>query len=442
MARTQNLYAGEYTMSNDNMIALENPAKTIVDDQLTQFIRESAQQMLRVAVEAEVMDFINQHQDLNTSDGKRRVVRNGYLPEREVQTGVGTVKVKLPRTRDRNSDGDEVSIEFTSNLIPKYMRRTATLDVLLPLLYLKGISTGDFPSALEPMLGANAKSISPSVISRLKSDWYNELQAWQTRYLSNKHYVYWWVDGIYLKARMEDDKSCVLVIVGADEGGKKELVALIDGYRESKESWLSLLRDLKQRGLAQSPRCAVGDGALGFWGALQEIYPDTKQQRCWVHKTANVLDKLPKSQHGKAKSMIHDIYMAANKTDALNTWDEFIQQYEMKYPKATLCLDKDKDQMLTFYDFPAEHWVHLRTTNPIESTFATVRHRTKKSKNCFSRKTIMASIYKLCMEAEKRWRYLNGKKRLAQVINMEKFINGIHEKEVDKQDKSNSTLAA
>lgn len=427
-------------MSKDNIIALENPAKAIVNDQLTQFIRDSAQQMLQVAVESEVAQFMAQYKDLKVRNNKQRIVRNGYLPEREIQTGIGAISVKVPRVRDRDTSAH--SIEFNSNLIPKYMRRTATLDVLLPLLYLKGISTGDFASALEPMLGNHAKSISPSVISRLKSDWYDELTSWQARDLSSKHYVYLWVDGIYLKARMEDDKSCVLVIIGADSAGKKELVALVDGYRESKESWLSLLRHLKKRGLQQSPCCAIGDGALGFWGALQEIYPDTKQQRCWVHKTVNILDKLPKSQHEKSKSMLQDIYMAEGREDANNAWNEFISEYELKYPKAVSCLNKSKEQLLAFYNFPAEHWVHLRTTNPIESTFATVRHRTKKSKNCFSRKTIMASVYKLCREAEKRWRFLNGKKRLAQVINLEKFIDGIHIKEIKKCNENTSTLAA
>ena len=428
-------------MCKDSVITFTNPEKSLVEDALTTFLREQAQKMLRVAVEAEVDDFIKEHSELRLPDGKKRIVRNGHMPERNIQTGIGSVKVKAPRVRDRTT-GVENTINFHSNLIPKYMRRTATLDVLLPLMYLKGISTGDFQSTLEPLLGAGAAAISPGVISRLKSSWHDEFKDWQKRDLTKKNYVYWWVDGIYLKARMESDKTCMLVIIGADEYGKKELVALIDGFRESKASWLSLLRDLQSRGLHVAPRLAVGDGSLGFWGALEEIFPTTEHQRCWVHKTANVLDKLPKSLREKAKSYLHDIYLAETVKDAQNAWDDFIAKFELKYSRATECLKKDQDKLLTFYNFPAEHWVHLRTTNPIESTFATVRHRTRKSRNCFSRSTIIGSVFKLLMEAEKRWRFLNGRNRIAQVINFEKFVNGLHQTEEKyKQDKLQTEAA-
>lgn len=429
-------------MKENNVISFEDPAKSIVEDTLTDFLRESAQKMLHVAIESEVNDFIATYSEVRLANGHQRVVRNGYLPARDIQTGIGQVNVKVPRVRDRENDDDKII--FKSNLIPNYMRRTATLDVMLPLMYLKGISTSDFSSVLEPMLGENAKAISPNVINRLKQDWHDEYEEWKKRDLSKKRYVYLWADGIYLRARMEDAKSCVLVIIGADENGNKELVAMIDGFRESACSWKTLLNDLKRRGLTDAPKLAVGDGALGFWSALADVYPETKHQRCWVHKSANVIDKLPKSQQEKSKSMIKDIYMAETKADALIAWDDFVSNYHLKYPKAVECLQKEKDIMLTFYDFPAEHWVHLRTSNPIESTFATVRHRTKKSKNCFSRETIIASVFKLCLEAEKRWRKLNGStKRLAQVVNLDKFIDGIHESEVGKKEEvKQKTVAA
>ena len=418
-------------MKKDNVIAYANPAKLIVEDSLTIFLREQAQQMLQVAIEAEVAEFLSAHANQRLANGHQRVVRNGHLPKRKIQTGIGDVAVKMPRVRDRSNESE--SIRFHSNLIPNYMRRTATLDVLLPLMYLKGISTGDFQSTLAPLLGSDAKNLSPNVISRLKASWHDDYLAWQKRDLSQKRYLYWWVDGVYLKARMESEKTCMLVIVGADESGKKELVAMVDGFRESKESWLGLLQNLQQRGLTQAPRVAVGDGALGFWGALTEVFPATQHQRCWMHKMANVLDKLPKSQREKAKSMLQDIYMAATEREARGAWNDFIEEYQLKYTKAVDCLLKDKNQLFTFYHYPAEHWVHLRTTNPIESTFSTVRHRTKKSRNCCSRTTIIASVFKLMQEAEKRWRLLNGKQRIAQVIKFEKFIDGVHESELDNQ---------
>lgn len=413
-------------MKKDNIINYQNPLQNLVTDALSNFLRSSAQKMLQLAIEEEVQNFITSYQDKLLNNGNKQIVRNGYLPERNIQTGIGEMAVKVPRVRDRGKE----NISFTSNLIPQYMRRTVTMDVLLPLLYLKGISTKDFADSFEPILGSRPKNLSPNVISRLKAGWHDQYLLWQRRDLSKKKYVYFWADGVYLQARMESEKNCILVIIGVDEYGKKEVVAIDDGFRESKESWQGLLLDLKSRGLKQAPKLAIGDGALGFWGALTEEYPDTLQQRCWVHKTVNILNKLPKSQQAKAKQMIHNIYMAASREEAESAWKKFISAYSAKYPKATECLLKSEKELLAFYDFPGEHWIHLRTTNPIESTFATVKHRTRKSRNCFSRNTIIAATYKLFMEAEKRWKPLRGKNRIAQVINMEKFIDGIHENEI------------
>jgi putative transposase len=425
-------------MNKNNVIDYKNPSQNIVTDVLSDFLRNSAQQMLQLAIEEEVQTFILAHEDRMLTNGNKQVVRNGYLPERSLQTGIGNVSVKVPRVRNRGKD----NIKFTPSLIPKYMRRTVTMEVLLPLLYLKGISTKDFADSLEPILGSKPRNLSANVISRLKAGWHDQYLSWQKRDLSNKKYVYFWADGVYLQARMESEKNCILVIIGVDEYGKKEVVAIDDGFRESKESWRVLLLDLKNRGLNHVPKLAVGDGSLGFWGALTEQYPDTVHQRCWVHKTANVLNKLPKSQQAKAKQMIHNIYMATSKEDAESAWKKFISTYETKYPKVVECLSKNEEELLAFYDFPAEHWIHLRTTNPIESTFATVKHRTRKSKNCFSRETIIAATYKLFMEAEKRWKPLRGKHRIAQVINMEKFIDGIHENEINNDNLNEKKYAA
>lgn len=415
-------------MSNNKVARFENPTKELVNDSLSDFLKESAQKMLKVAVEAEVNEFLVPYNTMCLSNGSKRVVRNGYLPEREIQTGIGNIKVSVPRVRDRNNN----EISFSSNLIPQYMRRTKTIDVLLPLLYLKGISTKDFSSSFEPILGFNPKNISPNVISRLKEGWYDEYIKWRRRDLSDKKYVYFWADGIYLQARMESSKNCILVIIGADDVGNKEIVAIEDGFRESKESWSSLLLDLKKRGLTYAPKIAVGDGALGFWGALTEVYPATVHQRCWVHKTRNILNKLSKYQQEKAKEMIHEIYMAATKKESEIAWKKFVDIFSAKYPKVVECLVKDQKELLSFYDFPAEHWIHLRTTNPIESTFASVKHRSKKSKNCFSRRTVLASTFKLLLEAEKRWRPLRCKSRIAEVINLVKFIDGVSENEIEK----------
>ena len=441
MEQHNNLSDRKYTMNKNNAINLNNPVPTVVEDHLTTFLRERAKEMLMVAIDQEASEFISSYADEKLNNGQQRVVRNGFLPTRCIQTGIGNIDVKVPRVRDRSPEA-ESHIRFCSNLVPKYMRRSASLDVFLPLLYLKGISTGEFQRTLSPLLGEKAKNLSPKVISGLKQGWYRDYEKWQQRSLAEKEYVYFWVDGIYLSARMESEKTCLLVIVGADKDGNKELIGMHDGFRESKASWLELLNDLKARGLKKAPHLAIGDGGLGFWGAIAEAYPSCQTQRCWVHKTANVLDKLPKSLQSKAKDNLHQIYLAETRKEADKAWDKFISTYQAKYPKAVNCLTKDKQELLQFYDFPAEHWRHIRTTNPIESTFSTVRHRTKKSRNCFSRQTILACVFKLMLEAEKRWRPLSGKKRIIQVINLEKFIDGVHHQEVKNKENNNISKIA
>ena len=347
-------------------------------------------------------------------------VRNGYLPERAIQTGIGSIQVKVPRIRDRGGQG----IKFTSGLVPPYLRRSKNIEELLPVLYLKGISSGDFSDALTAIVGPAAAGMSSSTICRLKEDWSIEYDQWRKRDLSKKRYIYFWVDGVYLKVRMED-KQCLLVIIGADEFGNKELLSVEDGFRESEQSWNEVLIDLKNRGLKIGPKLAVGDGALGFWNALHKVYGDTKQQRCWMHKTGNILNKLPKTLHSRAKQHIHDIWMAETKEDAEKCFDFFAKAYQVKYPNAAECLTKDRDSLLAFYDFPAEHWHHLRTTNPIESTFATVRLRTGKTRGCLSRKTGLTMVFKLMLSAQKRWTRLRGNNRVAEVIRGVNFKNGI-----------------
>jgi putative transposase len=424
-------------MKEDNVIAFKKPET--INDLLTEVLRKGSRQLLAVAIEAEVEEFLAQHANYRTEAGKARFVRNGYLPEREIQTGIGGVMVQVPRVRNREAFTKD-GLRFGSSIIPKYLRRSASLNEFLPLLYLKGLSVNDFVEALTPLVGSCAKNLSPGVISRLKAEWEGEYEGWRKRDLSDKRYVYLWADGIYLQARMEEAKACVLVIVGVNEKGDKELLAIEDGERESKESWLALLQDLKRRGLKHAPKLAVGDGALGFWGALTEVYGTSRHQRCWFHKMGNVLDKLPKSQQAKAKSQLQEIWMSATREDAYKAFDVFIETYQSKYPKATDCLQKDKEELLAFYDFPAEHWVHLRTTNPIESTFATVRHRTYKAKGCFSRTTILTMVFKLTESAQKRWKRLKGFSYLADVIDGVKFING--ERQSEKNDLVNEMRIA
>ena len=394
------------------------------DDSLTDVLREGARALLAQAVEAEVAEFFARHADRTTADGRRRIVRHGHLPERSIMTGIGPVAVRQPRVRDRAGDQGE-RIRFSPNILPRYARRTKSLEALIPILYLKGISTGDFEEALSALVGADAPGLSASTIARLKEAWSDEHDRWRKRDLSAKRYVYWWVDGIYLEARLEDQAQCILVIIGATPEGKKELVGFADGVRESAESWRDLLLDLKRRGLSTAPQLAVADGALGFWKALGEIWPTTREQRCWVHKTANVLNKLPKSLHGKAKRALQDIWMAETKNEAVSALDAFADSYAPKYDKAVECLTKDRDALLAFYDFPAEHWKHLRSTNPIESTFATVRHRTIRSKGCLSNKTALAMVFKLIEAAQKSWRCLDGHIQLPKLITGVKFADGI-----------------
>lgn len=409
-------------MTDTNVSKLVPPGT--FTDLLTEILRNGARALLAQAVEAEVADFLAEHAAKATDDGRQRVVRHGRLPERQIMTGIGPVAVRQPRVRDRAAT-EEDRIRFTPAILPPYARRSKSLEALLPILYLKGVSTGDFAEALMALLGKNAPGLSASTIARLKEVWSDEHTRWEKRDLSTKSYVYWWVDGIHVQARLEENAQCLLVIVGATPEGKKELVGLSDGVRESAQSWRDLLLDLKRRGLTIGPKLAVADGALGFWQAVEEIWPKTRGQRCWVHKTANVLNKLPKSQQPKANRVLQDIWMAETKKDANVAFDAFVETYGVKYDKAVACLAKDRGSLLAFYDFPAEHWKHLRTTNPIESTFATIRHRTVRSKNCLSNKTALAMIFKLAQEAEKSWRRLDGHNQLPKVIQGVKFTDGI-----------------
>jgi putative transposase len=409
-------------VTDTNVFQLSQPGTFA--DPLTEVLRNGARALLAQAVEAEVAALLSCHADKLTDDGRQRLVRHGHLPEREIVTGIGPVAVRCPRVRDRSGTGEE-RIRFTSAILPPYARRSKSLEVLIPILYLKGISTGDFEEALAALLGKDAGGLSASTIARLKDAWSDEHVRWSKRDLSAKRYVYFWADGIHVQARLEDDAQCLLVIIGATPEGKKELVGLIDGVRESAQSWKELLLDLKQRGLAMGPELAVADGALGFWKALPEVWPKTREQRCWVHKTANVLNKLPKSLQGKAKRALQNIWMAETRKDAEAAFDTFAEIYGTKYDKAVECLTKDRGVLLAFYDFPAEHWQHLRTTNPIESTFATVRHRTIRSRGCLSNKTALAMIFKLAEAAEKSRRRLDGHNLLPKLILGVKFADGI-----------------
>ena len=413
-------------MTNSNVITLNKPEQ---NDPLQEVLREGARKMLAVAIEAEVAVFIEQHSALKTDENKAAVVRNGYLPERSIQTGLGDIEVQVPKVRDRSGSG----IKFNSSLVPPYLKRAQNIEEFLPWLYLRGISTGDFSETLKHLLGPDAPGLSAATISRLKQDWEQHYRNWTRRDLSNKRYVYVWADGIYSNVRM-DDRLCLLVIIGSDETGRKELIALADGYRESAASWEEVLTDLHQRGLNTAPKLAVGDGALGFWKAVAKLWPKTDQQRCWVHKTANVLEKLPKAMQPKIKEALHNIWQAETRQQAYQAFDHCIERFSPKYPKAMECLAKDKASMLAFYDYPAENWQHIRTTNPIESVFATVRLRTAKTKNCGSRVTTLAMAFKLMETAQKKWHRLRGYKHLADVITGVKFVDGIKQTGDQKQD--------
>ncbi len=390
---------------------------------LEDLVREGARRMLQAALEAEIADHLEKYAALKDEHGKQQEVRNGYQPERTILTGAGPLPVKRPRVDDRILDmvGKE---RFSSRILPKFMRRAASIDSLVPALYLKGISTDDFPTALESILGANAKGLSATTVVRLKEVWTDEYEEWSKRDLSGKNYVYVWVDGVYCSARLEDERSCLLVVMGADSSGTKELLAVLDGFRESTQSWKEVLIRLRSQGLVHAPALAICDGAMGFQAAAEELWPQTKIQRCWFHKSGNVLEKLPSSVQPRALDQIHAMYMASTREEALKALSVFIQSYEAKYPKAVECLVKDKDELFTFYDFPGEHWIHLRTTNPIESTFATVRLRHRRTKGNGTRKATLAMVYKLCKEAEKGWRKLKGFKLIPLVVAGEKFVNG------------------
>jgi putative transposase len=412
-------------MKEDTVVALPRPGASVADDPLLMVLREGARRMLLQAIEAEVETFLTAHGSLVDEQGRRRLVRNGHAPERQIQTGIGPLEVRRPKVRDRGGAVGDEPIRFTSAVLPAYLRRTRNIEELLPWLYLKGVSTGQFEEALAALLGTDAPGLSAATVRRLTEAWQEEHERWQGRDLSSRRYVYLWADGVYFTPRLEHERQCMLVLIGADEQGRKELLAIEDGYRESAQSWRELLLRLRdENGLKLDPELATGDGALGFWQALHEVWPKTRQQRCWVHKVANVLNKLPPSLQGKAKQDLHRIYEAANRQEAEDAFDRFLAKYGSKYDKAVSCLAKDREALLTFYDFPAEHWKHIRTSNPIESTFATVRLRTSKTKGCLSRQTAVAMVFKLAKSAERHWRRLDGSQRLAQVIDGVRFRDG------------------
>jgi putative transposase len=407
-------------VEEDNVVDYRNPGVPLpVADALTEVLRRGARELLQQAVEAEVAEAMAQFATLKDEEGRQRVVRNGYLPERSIQTGIGAVAVRAPRVRDRAGE-----LKFSSSILPPYLRRTRSLDELLPWLYLKGLSSSDFSGALTALLGPAAPGLSAATICRLKEIWRLEYEQWRQRSLSDKEYAYVWADGIYFGVRLEDARQCMLVVIGATKEGRKELLGLTDGYRESEASWKELLLELKERGLTVDPKLAIGDGSLGFWKALPQVFGSTRAQRCWKHKTANVLNKLPTGLQAKAKADLNDIWMAESRAAAEQAFDNFLLSYELKYPKASECLHKDRAALLTFYDFPALHWQHIRTTNPIESTFATVRLRTSKTRGCVSRGGMLAMVFKLTKVAEQKWYKLKGSEFLVQVIQGIRFKDG------------------
>jgi len=394
---------------------------------LDELVRTGAQRMLQTAIDAEVEDFIARHADRRDEHRRRQVVRNGHLPSREILTGAGPLEVSQPRVRDK-SPQKEGRVTFSPSVLPPYLRKSKAIEELIPWLYLKGVSTGDFTEALQSLVGEQAQGLSANTIVRLKQAWSQEYEEWMQRHLSDQHYVYVWADGIYAKVRLEDDankRQCLLVLMGATADGQKELIAVVDGYRESTQSWRELLLDLKQRGMTIDPKLAVGDGALGFWAALREVFPETREQRCWVHKTANVLNKMPRSVQPKAKADLHEIWQAETREQANTAFDHFIEKYTAKYEAACECLKKDRDVLLTFYDFPAEHWKHLRTTNPIESTFATIRLRHRRTKGNGTRRASLTMMFKLAQSAQKRWRRLNGHALILSLLQGKTFQDGL-----------------
>jgi len=418
--------------SDSTVVSLRQP--DTIEDPLTAILRSGARRLLAEAIEAEAEAFLTTMKGMQLPDGRDRVVRHGLRPERLVQTGIGPVEVRRVKLRDRGTSERAERIRFTSAILPRWARRTRSLDALLPILYLRGISMGDFQEALAALLGKDAPNLSPSVIARLKGDWQTDFERWQKRDLSARRYVYIWADGVYLQARLEPQAECMLVLIGATPEGKKELVGFQVGMRESAQSWRELLVDLKARGLTIAPELATGDGALGFWKALEEVSPTTRHQRCTVHKTVNVLDKLPKSVQPAAKADLREVWTAPDRTTAEAAIASFAEKYRAKYEKAVTCLVKDRDALLTFYDFPAEHWDHLRTSNPIESVFASVRHRTVRTKGALSQDTARLMVFKLVMAAAKTWRRLKGENQLPKVIDGVRFKDGIEVNNVDAKD--------
>ncbi|MCP5148443.1 MAG: IS256 family transposase [Pseudomonadales bacterium] len=413
-------------MSKSNVIEFEGRAESA--DPLTALLRSGARQLLQQAIEAEVQELLATHSDRVLEDGRTGVVRNGYLPEREIQTGIGPVTVKIPKVRAKTGE----PVTFRSALIPPYVRKTQSLEAALPWLYLKGVSSGEMGAALEVLVGPEAKGLSASTVSRLKRSWAQEYQSWREAPLDKDRWVYVWADGVYSGLRAEQAKLCALVVIGVNERGEKHFLAIEDGVRESTQSWREVLLKLKSRGM-NVPQLAIGDGAMGFWAALEEVYPESRQQRCWMHKTMNVLNCLPKSLQPKAKQALHEIWQANTREDAEKAFDLFLKTYEPKYPKAALCLQKDRDELMAFYDFPAQHWQSIRTSNPIESTFGTIRHRTKRSKGCLTRDGMLHMMFKLGQCAQQNWRRQRGFNYLAKVITGVKFRDGI---EVTKSDQA------
>jgi transposase-like protein len=410
-------------MSEDTIVQFRKP--DAVRDALTELLREGAQQLLKQAVQAELEEFLGRHADVRDEHGRAGVVRNGHLPEREVLTGIGPVTVRVPKVRNRTGE----AVVFRSSLVPPYVRKAKSVEAALPWLYLRGVSSGQMQEALSVLLGAEAAGLSAPVVSRLKLKWQAEHRAWCERRLEADRWVYLWVDGIYSGVRAEDQRLCALVVMGVNERGQKRFLAIEDGVRESAQSWREVLLGLKARGVTEAPRLAIGDGALGFWAALEEIFPGTRAQRCWVHKTANILNYLPRSVQGKAKGALHEIWMAPTRTRARAAFERFLETYDGKYPKAAECLRKDREALLAFYDFPADHWVHLRTSNPIESAFATIRHRSDRAKGCVTRATMLSLMFKLALAAEQSFRRLKGFGYLAKVIAGVRFVDGVENNE-------------
>ncbi len=412
-------------MNKSTVIALEDRAESL--DPLTELLRAGARQLIEQAVETELQELLAAHAGRLLADGRAGVVRNGYLPEREIQTGLGPITVRIPKVRVKTGE----PVTFRSALVPPYVRKTRSLEAALPWLYLKGVSSGEMEAALEVLVGPEAKGLSASTVSRLKHSWAQEYQEWQKSRLDKDRWVYVWADGVYSGLRAEQTKLCALVVIGVNDRGEKRLLAIEDGARESTQSWREVLLKLKARGM-NVPRLAIGDGAMGFWAALEEVYGDTRQQRCWMHKTMNVLNCLPTSAQPKAKQALHEIWQADTKEEAERAFALFIRTYEPKYPKATLCLQKDREELLVFYDFPAQHWQSIRTTNPIESTFGTIRHRTNRSKGCLTRDGMLHMMFKLGLCAEKNWRCQRGCDYLAKVTTGVKFTDGIEATQSDQ----------